>query len=136
MRPADVVHRLAEIEAEAVRGLGLDVSAYASCASALRAYLASCRQRSPTIEAKISLPDPALQTVFEALCGRYGLPVYRKPRQRKTTFTVAGPGPFVHDVLNVMFQQMADAFDELFIAQTEEILRSFAAVGVPNKPAP
>ena len=103
MTPADVVHRLAEVEVETVRGLGLEVSAYRSCAAALRAYLASCQQRSPTIEAKISLPDPALQTVFEALCARYGLPVYRKARQRKTTFTVAGPGPFIHDVLNVMF---------------------------------
>ena len=117
-------------------GLSLQVSAYPSCAAALRAYLASCQQRSPTIEAKISLPDPALQTVFEALCARYGLPVYRKARQRKTTFTVAGPGPFIHDVLNVMFQQMADAFDELFLAQTKEVLRSFADVGAPNKPAP
>lgn len=136
MTPVDVVHRLAEVEAEVVRGLGVELLAYPSCAAALCAYLASCQQRSPTIEAKISIPDPALQTVFEALCARYGLPVYRKPRQRKTTFTVSGPAPFIHDVLNVMFQQMADAFDALFIAQTEEILRSFAAIGIPNKPAP
>lgn len=104
MTPADVVHRLFEIEVETVRGLGLDVSAYPSCVAAVRAYLASCQQRSPTVEAKISLPDPALQGVFEALCARYDIPVYRRPRQRKTTFTVAGPGPFVHHVLSVMFQ--------------------------------
>ena len=82
MTPTDVVHRLAGVEVETVRGLGLEVSAYPSCAAALRAYLASCQQRSPTIEAQISLPDPALQTAFEALCARYGIPVYQKARQR------------------------------------------------------
>ncbi len=136
MSPEDVARRLIEIEEETARGLGMDVSTSRPAASALRDYLAAYRAREPTVEAKISLPDPMLQEVFEGLCARYGIPVYRKPRQRKTTFTVAGPKPFVHDVLGAMFQKMADAFDELFIAQTASILESFAATDAQPSPRP
>lgn len=88
------------------------------------------------MEARISLPDPMIHSVFETLCERYGLPVYRKPRQRQTTLTVAGPKPFVHDVLGAIFQKMADAFDELFVSQTEAILESFTAAGDSPSPEP
>lgn len=136
MTPSDVVHRLIEIEVETAHGLGLEITAHGSCMNALRAYLESCKRCSPTIEGKISVPDPALQAVFKTLCKRYGIPVYRRPRQRETTLRVTGPESFINDVLSEMFQKMANVFDEFFVAQTIEILQPFSALSEPEEKAP
>ncbi len=62
MTPSDVVRRLVEIEEDAAHRLGMEVSASRPAVSALREYLVACRERGPTVEAKISLPDPMLHS--------------------------------------------------------------------------
>ncbi len=129
MKPADISGRLADIERAMAMRLGLDLSTAPSPARAFREFLVACERVEPTIEAKLCVPDPALHAVFHALCDRYGIPAYRKPRQRRSTISMSGPGTFLHKVIEPMFQEMSEVFDDWFVKQTEVTLREFEATG-------
>jgi len=65
---------------------------------------------------------PMLQGMFETLCEceRHGLLVHRKQRQRKTALTVAGPKPFIQDVLDSIFQKKTAAFDDFCLSDSAD----------------
>ena len=129
MNPADISGRLADIERATAIRLGLDISTAPTPARAFREFLGACERVEPTIEAKISVQDPALHAVFHALCGRYGVPAYRKPRQRWSTITMSGPSTFLHKVIEPMFQEMSVVLGKWFLGQTTVILGEFEATG-------
>lgn len=79
------------------------------------------------VETAVSLPDPVLQRVFLALCSRYGVEVYRKPRQRGGNVTVRAPRAFVKDALGPMFQEAGEVFQDWYVDQTESVLQMFAS---------
>ena len=63
-------------------------------AERIRARLAEMRGRETDIVLVYKLPDPWKRRLFLALCRRYGLIPYRKPRQRSSTVQVRAPETF------------------------------------------
>lgn len=114
--------QLAAIEVEVARAHGLDLSA-TSPARALRMYLVELEKTEETIEGKLSVHGASFQALLMGLGDRYGVPVYRRPRQRDTTLMLRGPRTFVHEVIGVMFQQMSNAFDAWFLDETQDLLQ-------------
>ena len=123
MTPEEMAAQLAAIEVEVARAHGLDLSG-TSATLALRMYLVRLEQTEETIEGKLSVHGASFQALLMGLGDRYGVPVYRRPRQRGTTLMLRGPRTFVHEVIGVMFQQMTHAFDAWFLDQTQEVLQS------------
>jgi hypothetical protein len=72
----------------------------------LRARLAETQKRERLIEMQFSLADQWSRRLFLALCRRYGLTPYRKPRQRLTTVMLRVPREFVDQVLWPEFQEL------------------------------
>jgi hypothetical protein len=72
----------------------------------LRARLAETQRRDQPIEMQFSLADQWSRRLFLALCRRYGLNPYRKPRQRLTTVMLRVPREFVDQVLWPEFQEL------------------------------
>lgn len=128
MLSEEIVTRLAAIELEVARAHGLAPSAGSSGRSALRWYLGRLAQGEATVEARVTVHGPALQALLVELGKRYGVPVYRRPRQRATTLMLSGPRTFIHEVMGSVFQQMSDALDAWFLDQTQDVLQRLEEV--------
>lgn len=72
----------------------------------LRARLAETQKRDQPIEMQFSIADQWSRRLFLALCRRYGLKPYRKPRQRSTSVMLRVPKGFVDQVLWPEFQEL------------------------------
>ncbi|NJO56030.1 MAG: hypothetical protein HC834_06325 [Rhodospirillales bacterium] len=127
MRPEEVVGRLVVIEARTADRLGFPRVGGRSEADGIRAFREREERQVGVVETAVSLPDPVTQRVFLALCARYGVEVYRKPRQRSGNVTVRAPHAFVKDALGPMFQEAADVFQDWYVDQTEAVLEMFAS---------
>ena len=68
-------------------------------ADRIRARLAEVRAHEPDIVMQYMLPDPWKRKLFLALCRRYGLLPFRRPRQRYSTVQVRAPATFQHVTL-------------------------------------
>ena len=123
-----MVTRLTAIEVEIARAHGLDLTS-SSATRALREHFLRLARSEPTIEARVTVHGPALQALLVGLGERYGVPVYRRPRQRATTLMLFGPSTFVHEVIGPMFQQMGDVLDAWFLDQTQDVLQGFEETG-------
>jgi hypothetical protein len=71
-----------------------------------RAQLAAWRQREPDIEHRLTIPSPASEFVLALVCSRYGVEVYRHPRQRQSTMCIKVPRGFGRQVLWPVFETM------------------------------
>jgi hypothetical protein len=89
-----------------------------SVVSEPRAELARWRERQPDTKHALSVPTAATQRLLALVCSRYGLRVYRAPRQRSTTICVDAPAGFVREVLWPPFNSMALMLEE----QTHQLL--------------
>ena len=125
--PEEIVKQLAAVEAEMARARGLDRSGGDSVTQTLRAYRVRLELSEAKIEARVTVHGPAMQALLVALGERFGVPVYRRPRQRATTLLLSGPPTFVHEVIGPMFQQMSDALDAWFLEQTQDVLQRLKA---------
>jgi hypothetical protein len=76
-------------------------------AERIRARLAELRSHEPDEEATYTLPDPWTRKLFLALCRRYGLRPFRRPRQRQTTVVVSAPETFQRETLWPEFQALS-----------------------------
>jgi hypothetical protein len=72
----------------------------------LRARLAETQKRDQPIEMQFSISDQWSRRLFLALCRRYGLRPYRKPRQRSSSVMLRVPKDFVDQVLWPEFQEL------------------------------
>lgn len=78
-------------------------------AAALREVLRREQSSShAVVEAKVRMEDPQARLLFVTLCKRYGLRVYRGPRQRRGTYMVEGPQTFVQQVFWPLFNACAE----------------------------
>jgi len=118
----EVVARFAAIEVKVAGAHGLDLSS-SPAVQVLREYLLRLARSEPRIEARVTVHGPALQALLVGLGERYGVPVYRRPRQRATTLMLSGPRTFVHEVIGPMFQQMGDVLDAWFLDQAQDVLK-------------
>jgi hypothetical protein len=123
--PTDIIRLLEQIERETAVKLGLDLVANSTPATALREYVAACERVGPTVEMKVALPTAHSEGLLHALAERYGLPAYRRPRQKYTSVTVSGPERALREAFAPMLQEMSSALDRWFMMQTQEVLHEF-----------
>ena len=91
-------------------------------AERIRARLIEQRSQSPDISQTYSLPDPWERMLFIALCRRYGLRPYRKPRQRANTVMVDMPVAFHELTLWPEFVALADVLAGHLRDVTERVI--------------
>lgn len=95
MDEATLLDKLRKIEAlHAGATTAGERDAARAAAERIKARLQEQRAREPEIILVYSLPDPWKRKLFLALCRRYGLTPYRKPRQRYSTVQVRAPRTF------------------------------------------
>lgn len=102
---------------------------------AMRARLAEARARDKDDECSYSVPDQAERLLFTALCFRYGLAPFRRPRARAITMSVLAPRPFVEDTLWPEFVALADELSRHLGEVTARVLRGAFPETVVELPA-
>ena len=93
-------------------------------AERIRRRLEELRGREPEVQMGYSLPDPWKRRVFIALCRRYGLRPYRRPRQRRSTIMVAVPMTFHRQTLWPEYEALAEELEQHLDAITQRVVRS------------
>jgi hypothetical protein len=92
-------------------------------AERIRARLAEVRGREPDEVFTYTLPDPWTRKLFLALCRRYGLKPYRRPRQRYSTVQVSAPKSFQDKTLWPEFLALSDELTKHLSEITERVVR-------------
>ena len=87
-----------------------------------RQQLARWRERQGDVEARMSVPTLATRRVLMAVCQRYGLRVYRHPRQRQSTMCVQAPAGFMEEVFAPLLEAMAEVVEEASRRTTDRIV--------------
>ncbi|MBN1606473.1 MAG: hypothetical protein JW940_07555 [Polyangiaceae bacterium] len=98
-----------------------------------RAELARWREREPDKKHALSVHTAATQHLLALMCSRYGLHVYRAPRQRSTTICVDAPEGFVRTVLWPPFNSMALVLEEQTHQFLERIIERWARSADPGQ---
>jgi hypothetical protein len=93
-------------------------------AEKIRARLAELRAREPDLEMAYTLADPWQRALFLALCRRYGLRPYRRPRQRRSTVLVMMPESFNRRTLWPEFIELSTVLQTHLAEVTDRIIRS------------
>lgn len=94
-----------------------------AAAERIKARLAEQRAREPDIVIVYSLPDPWKRKLFLALCRRYGLEPFRRPRQRESTVLVRAPYAFLQNTLWPEYIALAEELHQHVEALTDRIIR-------------
>lgn len=92
-------------------------------AERIRARLAEIRGRENDIVLVYSLPDPWTRKLFVALCRRYDLKPYRKPRQRHSTVQVVAPESFQRNILWPEFVALSKELQTHLSEITDRVVR-------------
>ena len=97
-----------------------------SVAADPRAELRQWREREPDKKHALSVPTASTQRLLALICSRYGLGVYRAPRQRSTTVCVDAPVGFVREVLWPPFHSMAMMLEQETHQLLERVVERWA----------
>lgn len=120
---AALLDKLAKIEAlHAGATTDGERVAAAVAAERIRQRLADLRKVERDMEMHYSLPDPWMRQLFVALCRRYGLIPFRRPRQRTSTVCVMVPEAFHKNTLWPEFVALATALRQHLQAITEHVI--------------
>ena len=92
-------------------------------AERIRARLAEVRALEPDITLVYSVPDPWKRKLFVALCRRYGLKPFRRPRQRHSTVQVVAPETFHNRTLWPEFCALATELEKHLEEITDRVVR-------------
>src|SRR5262245_27805921 len=84
-------------------------AAAGAAAERIRERLARTSDRESKQEMKFSIPDVWSRQLFIALCRRYGLRPFRRPRMHRQTILLSVPRSFVETVLWPEFQELSAA---------------------------
>lgn len=99
----------------------------------IRARLAALIGQEPAVEMRFSIPDPWGQRLFDALCRRYGLTPYRRPRMKQQTLLVKAPRSFLEKTLWPEFQALHAALQEHLLEVTDRVIREEILGGAPDR---
>jgi len=89
----------------------------------IRARLAEARSRHGDAELRYTIADPWEHRLFVAVCSRYGLIPFRRPRMHATTILVKAPESFFQDTIWAQFTALADMLREHLRNYTDEAIR-------------
>ena len=92
-------------------------------ADRIKERLAEARSAEPDEEHVLSVIDPWQRMLFVALCRRYGLRPFRRPRQRHSTVQVVAPKTFVDGTLWPEFVALAGELHKHLSEVTDRIVR-------------
>jgi hypothetical protein len=98
-------------------------AAAGAAAVRIRARLKQTEKSESGIEFRFRLPDPWSRQLFIALCRRYGLRVYRRPRMHRQNIMVKAPRSFVATTLWPEFREINAALVEYLAAITDKVIR-------------
>ena len=118
MEQTTLEERLREMEARAAGAAGESRAP----SQVIRARLSAMRSVEPDVELVYTIADPWTRRLFVALCRRYGLRPYRRPRQRRTTVQIAAPKTFVDELLWPQFEALAQELIAHLTEVTERVL--------------
>jgi hypothetical protein len=108
MNRAAVLKRLREEEERVATGW-VGRKGQEDAVGALRTLLAQQRGSGcARVTVTVRQEDPYLRAFFMTLCRRYGLEPYRQARQRRTSWTLDAPEPFLQDVLWPLYNACTD----------------------------
>jgi hypothetical protein len=77
----------------------------------------------PPVEMHITLHDPWTQLLFVALCRRYELRPFRRPRQHRQTIMLRVPRRFLHQTLWPEFQELSRELTRYLSDVTQRVIR-------------
>lgn len=92
-------------------------------AERIRARLAEVRSREPDVLLSYSLPDPWTRKLFVALCRRYELKPFRRPRQRWSTVLVVAPESFQRGTLWPEYLALSEELEKHLQEVTDRVVR-------------
>jgi hypothetical protein len=98
-------------------------AAAGAAAERIRYGLGHAAGKEKSVELKFSIPDGWSRQLFIALCRRYGLRPYRRPRMHRQTIMIQGPESFVEQVLWPEFQELNSALVAYLSEITEKVIR-------------
>ena len=98
-------------------------AAASEAAERIRRQFETASKKEVPEEYKFSVPDPWSRQIFIALCRRYGVRPFRRPRMHRQTVMVSAPASFVRDVLWPEFEELSDALTTHLLEITEKIIR-------------
>jgi hypothetical protein len=94
-----------------------------AAADRIRRQFETASKQEAAEDYKFSIPDPWSRQLFIALCRRYGVRPFRRPRMHRQTVMVRAPASFVRNVLWPEFEELSDALNTHLIEITEKIIR-------------
>ena len=89
----------------------------------VRARLAEIERSEQPVEIQFSIQDHWAQRLFVALCRRYGLRPYRRPRQKRSTIMVRLPRAFSNQILWPEFLQLNEVLQAHLLDITVKLIR-------------
>ena len=89
----------------------------------VRARLAEIERSEQPVEMQFSIQDHWAQRLFVALCRRYGLRPYRRPRQKRSTIMVRLPRAFSDQILWPEFLQLNEVLQAHLLDITLKLIR-------------
>ncbi len=98
-------------------------AAAGEAAERIRRQFETASKKEAPEEYKFSVPDPWSRQLFIALCRRYGVRPFRRPRMHRQTVMVSAPASFVREVLWPEFEELSDALTTHLLEITEKIIR-------------
>ncbi len=96
--------------------------------------LADARTREQDVECSYGVQEESERILLIALCCRYGLKPFRRPRARATTISVLAPRLFVDAILSPEFIALAAALRLHLSDVTRRVLRGAFPETVPAMP--
>ena len=89
----------------------------------VRARLAEIERSEQPVEMQFSIQDQWAQRLFIALCRRYGLRPYRRPRQKRSTIMARLPRAFSDQILWPEFLQLNEVLQAHLLDITLKLIR-------------
>ncbi len=89
----------------------------------VRARLAEIEHSEQPVEVQFSIQNQWAQHLFIALCRRYGLRSYRRPRQKRSTIMVRLPRAFSDQILWPEFLQLNEILQAHLLDITVKLIR-------------
>ena len=135
MTDAELCSAMRGIEAAHARVTGDDEPGRAKRAmDDIRRRLVEARSRENDVECSYAIPDPREMDLFIALCVRYGLDPFRRPRQRGTSVLVLAPASFMKTTFWPEFVALADQLKRHLSDVTGRVLCGAFPETVVNMP--
>jgi len=98
-------------------------AAAGAAADRIRRQFEDTSKKEAAEDYKFSIPDPWSRQLFIALCRRYGVRPFRRPRMHRQTVMVRAPASFVREVLWPEFEELSEALTTHLLEITEKIIR-------------